>query len=129
LVFNLSRPELSLMLLAPLDTEAGGYHLCRKPGAEANATPVFKDTTDAGYRAILAMITAGKERLEIIGRFDMAGYRPPAPYLREMLRYGILEAPPAPGEPVDAYALDRAYWRSFDVGPAADDGVNGHAID
>ncbi|MCL4177582.1 MAG: discoidin domain-containing protein [Verrucomicrobia bacterium] len=129
LVFNLSRPELSLMLLAPLATEAGGYNLCRKPGTEAAATPVFRDTTDEGYQAILAMIAAGKERLETIGRFDMTGYRPPAPYLREMVRYGILEAPPAPGEPVDPYALDRAYWRSFDVELAADGQANAHAVD
>ena len=46
-----------------------------------------------------------------------------------MVRYGILEAPPAPGEQVDAYALDRAYWRSFDVEPAADGEATGHAVD
>lgn len=114
LVFNLSRPELSLMLLAPLAVEAGGYGFCHGR-AENAGTSVFRDTTDAGYQAIRAMISAGKERLEKIKRFDMAGYRPPGPYLREMVRYGILNAVPATGTPVDPYALDRAYWQSFQV--------------
>jgi hypothetical protein len=113
LMFNLSRPELSLMLLAPLAAEAGGYNLCRAPGSPDAGAPLFQDGSDERYRAILAMIAAGKERLETVGRFDMPGYRPPAPYLREMVRYGILSEIPAPGDPVDVYALDRAYWNSF----------------
>ncbi len=32
LMFNLSRPEKSLILLAPLSTRAGGYGLCREDG-------------------------------------------------------------------------------------------------
>jgi hypothetical protein len=63
------------------------------------------------------MIIAGKERLETIKRFDMPGYRPPTPYLREMVRYGILKGHPPSDEPVDAYALDRAYWQSFSPEP------------
>ena len=115
LVFNLSRPELSLMLLAPLATEAGGYGLCRSVTAGDTSEPVFADRTDEGYQSILAMISAGMTRLETVKRFDMAGYRPPEPYLREMVRYGVLPAHPAPDTPVDPYALDRAYWRSFQV--------------
>src|SRR6185369_13055496 len=34
IVFNLSRPEKSLMLLAPLAKEAGGWGLCRMPDAD-----------------------------------------------------------------------------------------------
>jgi hypothetical protein len=59
------------------------------------------------------MVAAGKARLETVKRFDMSGYRPPAPYLREMARYDILPEWPGPETPVDPYALDRAYWRSF----------------
>ena len=113
LVFNLSRPELSLMLLAPLAVEAGGYGLCRAPGNRSPATPVFHAAHDPGFQAILTMITAGKTRLETIKRFDMPAYRPPEPYLREMVRYGILPVHPDPDETVDVYALDRAYWESF----------------
>ncbi len=113
LVFNLSRPERSLMLLAPLATEAGGYGLCRIADDAGNDAPVFRDSGDEGYQIILNMIAAGKTRLETIGRFDMPGYRPPTPYLREMTRYGILPELPAEGAEIDSYALDRAYWDSF----------------
>jgi hypothetical protein len=38
IVFNLSRPEKSLMLLAPLAKEAGGWGLCQKAGDAAHST-------------------------------------------------------------------------------------------
>ncbi|MFH1921236.1 MAG: hypothetical protein ABIP48_15320 [Planctomycetota bacterium] len=41
---------------------------------------------------------------------------PSSQYLREMKRYGIL---PGNGEdPIDVYATDEAYWRSFWYQPA-----------
>lgn len=106
IVFNLSRPHKSLILLAPLASSAGGYGTCQ-PG------PVFASQEDHDYQAILAMIERGKSRLEEIGRFDMPHYRPPTPYLREMVRYGVLGEIPAEGLPVDTYDLDRRYWRSL----------------
>jgi len=113
IVFNLSRPELSLMLLAPLSEEAGGYGLCQqKDGASAQ---VFKDRGDTGYQAILAMCETGKRRLEAIKRFDMPGFRPPAPYLREMARYRVLPGMPGADTPVDVYQCDQDYWRSFEA--------------
>ncbi len=108
IVFNLSRPEKSLMLLAPLSQTAGGYGLCHA----ADGAPTFADTGDADYGRILAMCVAGRERLETIKRFDMPGFRPPVPYLREMARIGVLSALPPEGQPVDTYALDEAYWRT-----------------
>jgi hypothetical protein len=120
LVFNLTRPDRSLMLLAPLAVEAGGYGLCRMDRGSDAAAPVFGDTQDEAYQAILAMITAGKSRLETIKRFDMPGYRPPAPYLREMVRYGVLPNYPGPEDPVDVYAIDRVYWESFSQEVAMD---------
>jgi len=98
------------MLLAPLAAEAGGYGVCRPP--EGGPAP-FAGTSDTDYAAILAMCQAGKARLDAIRRFDMPGFRPPEPYLREMVRYGILPELPAPAEPVDSYALDQAYWGSL----------------
>ncbi len=110
LAFNLSRPELSLMLLAPLAEDAGGYGLCRT----AEDAPVFTDTTDPDYQAILALCEAGKDRLNIIKRFDMEGYQPPWPYIREMMRYGVLPPDHDRDAPVDPYVLDRDYWASFE---------------
>ncbi len=113
IVFNLSRPEKSLMLLAPLAKEAGGYGLCQVGAGAGPGAPVFADPADPGYRAILALCQAGKTRLEDITRFDMPLFRAPRPYLREMVRYGILSALPKPEETVDPYALDRRYWESL----------------
>lgn len=112
LAFNLSRPELSLILLAPLAPKAGGYGICHDG---TDNTPVFADRSDPNYQAILAMCEAGKERLNVIKRFDMEGYKPPMPYIREMMRYGVLPKDHDMNAPVDIYALDREYWESFDM--------------
>ena len=113
IVFNLSRPEKSLVLLAPLSKEAGGWGLCHKPGDEGPSKAVFADKNDADYQRILAMIAAGTKYLGDIKRFDMPGYSPPAPYVREMKRYGVLEENAVNDGLLDPYALDEAYWRSF----------------
>ncbi|MCX5647795.1 MAG: hypothetical protein NTX40_01680 [Planctomycetota bacterium] len=109
-VWNLSRPEKSRMLLAPLAKSAGGFGTCTPPGGE----PVFADTHDPDYRAILSLCVAGRQRLEEITRFDMADFKPPRPYLREMHRYGTLPDSFNPAtDRVDVYALDRRYFESL----------------
>lgn len=110
LVFNLSRPEKSVMLLAPLARAAGGYQLCQQANDPA---PVFPDKADPGYQAILAMISAGKQHLESITRFDMKDFKPHPAYIREMKRYGILRAALPPNTTVDPYQTDRRYWQSL----------------
>jgi hypothetical protein len=115
-LFNLSRPELSLIVLAPLSPKAGGLGMCKrdpKTGLIEKQIAVFDSSDDPDYRALLAMMRAGKAHLEEIGRFDMPNFRPPQPYVREMRRYGILPATIKPGDKVDYYAADRAYWKSF----------------
>ena len=119
LVFNLTRPEHSLLLLAPLAPEAGGWGLCRDPKTSAPAK-VFADKSDPGYAALLAMCAAGRDRLEQIKRFDMPGFRPRVEYVREMIRYGVLPASFDPAkDPLDGYATDRAYWSSLWYRPPA----------
>lgn len=116
-LFNLTRPEKSLYLRAPLAKAAGGLGLCA--GAEEGAA-VFADTSDPGYRALHAMIDAGRQRLDEIKRFDMPGFRPRPEYLREMVRYGILpEDFDVDNASVDPYDLDRRYWDSFIYRPPA----------
>jgi len=126
-VYNLTRPTKSLVLLVPLAREAGGYAAGKgddegKPAARARpeATPsaphaiIFKSTDDPDYQAILAAVRRGKRTLEEIKRFDMAGFRPHAAYVREMKRYGILPASLDPAaESIDPYKTDQAYWRSL----------------
>ncbi len=116
LMFNLSRPEKSLILLAPLARDAGGYGLCREKrpdSSPAEKRPVFADTSDPDYRRILSLCRDGKEHLERIKRFDMPGFRPAPMYVHEMKRFGILPADHNAELPIDVYATDEAYWRSL----------------
>jgi hypothetical protein len=111
LVFNLSRPEKSLVLLAPLAQLAGGWGLCSasQPGSQP---PVFANAEDPDYRKLLALCRAGKERLDQIKRFDMPGFKPRQDWVREMIRYGILPAGRDRSR-IDVYATEREYWRSL----------------
>jgi len=111
-VFNLSRPDKSLIVLAPLARAAGGWGLCRDPVTKSNVT-VFADRKDPDYGKLLALCGAGKTRLEAITRFDMPGFKPRADWVREMTKYGILPAGQPLSEPVDVYAVERKYWDSF----------------
>ncbi len=111
IVFNLSRPERSLLLLAPLVKSAGGYELCRDKQGKAAA--VFTSPDDPDYRTLLAMAAAGKQNLETIKRFDMPDFRPQPQYVREMKRYGVLPRSLLPDTKVDVYATDRKYWESL----------------
>jgi hypothetical protein len=119
IVFNLSRPEQSLILLAPLAESAGGWGLCRDPKTREHVT-VFADKADPGYQALLALCVAGKEALaQGTRRFDMPEFRPRADWVREMKRFGILPADLNPGSPMDCYAVERQYWESLWFKPTA----------
>lgn len=114
--FNLTRPEKSLVLLAPLSSEASGYGICKRRGKDGEpdeTVTIFADANDPDYQKILALCSAGKKHLEHIKRFDMPGFRPLPSYVREMKRYGILPKDLAADADIDVYATDRAYWRSL----------------
>jgi hypothetical protein len=117
LLYNLTRPDKSLLLLAPLSKSAGGYGLCG--GIENTSAVIFADAGDPDYRVLLASILTAKEALDRMQRFDMPGFRPGPEYLREMVRYGILPPSLPPSIAIDVYAADQAYWRSFWHHPAA----------
>lgn len=122
IVFNLSHPEHSLVLLAPLTREAGGLQLCQQfdeRGQPQSAAAVLTDKNDPDYQKLLAMCAAGKSRLDAIKRFDMPGFRPRADYVREMQRYGVLPAPLATHASLDPYQIDLAYWRALWHTPSA----------
>jgi hypothetical protein len=105
-VFNLSHPEKSLMLLAPLSKAAGGYGLCQAGG-------IFTNAADPDYAAILAGITESQQKLEQMTRFDMPGFRPRSDWVREMKRFGILGNSVDGSKPIDVYAAERKYWESL----------------
>ncbi|MEA1949771.1 MAG: hypothetical protein U9N87_00180, partial [Planctomycetota bacterium] len=102
---SLDRPEKSLLIRAPLSRQAGGLELC--------AETVFKDANDPDYQKILRAINNAAGRLAEGKRFDMPGFRPNGPYIREMQNYGILSRPLPPDYQFDVHAIDRAYWKSF----------------
>lgn len=108
-LFNLDRPENSLLLLAPLAVSAGGFGLCAT-NAPAGILP---NREDADYRALLGMVSAGKTYLERIKRFDMEGFEPRPEWVREMRRYGVL--PPTAGLVTgpEVYAVEQQYWQSL----------------
>ncbi len=110
-LFNLTHPENSLMLKAPLARDAGGLGLC-----DAENQGVFKTTRDPGYASILAVSRRGRDVMQARKRFDMPGYRPPDAYIREMKRYGVLTAQFDPTQdPLDIYQIDREYWNLFEL--------------
>ena len=101
---NLTRPEKSLLLQAPLSADAGGLGLCGD---------VFAGKRDADYQEILSSVADAAARLARYKRFDMPGFRPSPYYLRQMQHYGILPDDLPPDGAIDPYAADRAYWRSL----------------
>jgi hypothetical protein len=109
ILYNLSRPEKSLLLMAPLAKDAGGYGICGT---------VFESRDDADLRTMLAAIDDAKAHLEKITRFSMPGFRPAPEYVREMQRYGIIPAEYQPSDPIDVYETDRKYWQSMWHRPA-----------
>jgi Tol biopolymer transport system component len=104
ILYNLSRPEKSLQLLAPLAKDAGGYGICDS---------VFKSTEEADFRILLAAINDAKAYLDKITRYDMPNFRPAPEYIREMQRFGILPADYQSGDPIDVYETDSKYWQSL----------------
>lgn len=108
-LMNLSRPEKSYLLRAPLAKQSGGLALCKET--------VFGDTEDPLYRQMLSAIRDAHQRLNRGKRFDVPGFRPNQHYIREMQRFGFLPKELGPEDPIDVYAVDRAYWDSFHYRP------------
>jgi hypothetical protein len=101
---NLTQPEKSLLLQAPLAQAAGGLGLCGD---------VFASRHDPDYQQILDAIADAASRFQRHGRFDMPGFRPSPYYIRQMQTYGILPADLPLDAEIDVYATDQQYWRSL----------------
>jgi mono/diheme cytochrome c family protein len=107
IIFNLTQPANSLLLLAPLAADAGGWGLCRA----TNGAPVFTSTADPDYQTLLAMCSAGRDYLDRAKRFDMPGFEPRKDWVRELKRYGIL-SPQHVGQ-INPYTVEQEYWKSL----------------
>ena len=121
-IFDLSYPEQSKVLRAPLSKEAGGFGICQ----EKSGKPVFESVDDPDYKTILAAIERGRRyiieednRPEMLypsannGKDCPQRYVPRWTYLRELIRYGLLPADADPNASRDPYELDELYWRSL----------------
>jgi hypothetical protein len=102
---NLTRPDKSLVLQAPLSVEAGGLGIC--------GDGIFISAEDPDYQALFDAIDEAADQLNTHKRFDMPGFRPNEHYVREMQRFGILPTDLAPDATIDVYETDRRYWQSF----------------
>jgi hypothetical protein len=111
-LYNLSHPDKSMILLASLAKEAGGYAWCKAKGGKPTAA--FPNANEPDYQTILKAIQAAKTRQEKIPRFDMPGFRPNEHYIRWMKRWGVLPESFDPAKAsIDPYQTDQAYWRSL----------------
>ena len=121
-IFDLSYPEQSKAVRAPLSKAAGGLGVCEAKSGK----PVFTDKDDPDYRTILAGIERGRRYiLEEDNRPEMLvpspnngpdcpqKFVPRWAYLREMIRYGVLPVDADPSASYDVYELDEKYWRSL----------------
>ena len=106
---NLTRPDKSLLLQAPLAKDSGGLGWCKGR--------VFADKTDPDYQSILTAIETAGAKLAKEKRFDMPGFRPNDYYLFYMRRYGVLPNDFTRTATVDPYETDRKYWQIFEWKP------------
>jgi hypothetical protein len=105
ILLNLSRPELSPLLLGPLPKAAGGWGTCPSQ---------FNGKDDVAYRILLSAISKEKKRLANVPRFGTPEFKPNKQYVREMKRFGVLPPEFDPGrDPIDVFEADQAYWKLF----------------
>ncbi|MDR2642521.1 MAG: hypothetical protein LBC74_06985 [Planctomycetaceae bacterium] len=108
-VVNISNPDKSFLLRAPLAKEAGGLGICSKI--------VFENKDDPLYGEILRSLNRTRKQLESGKRFDMPGFRPNNDYIREMQKYGFVRKNLREDETFDYYSTERAYFDSWYYDP------------
>jgi len=108
ILINMTRPQLSPLILAPLAREAGGWGCC---------PDVFLTKDDPGYQQILEALRRGREYGNQRSRWGMPDFRPNRQYIRELKKYGVLPADFNPdSSPIDPFEIDQAYWRTYWLG-------------
>jgi len=114
ILYNLTSPEASVQLLAPLAKGAGGYAACRKiVNGKATDKPanVFESKNDPDYKALLAAIGDAKALHDSDPKWDSPGWKAPPEYIREMKRHGIIpESFDREKEKLDPHDIDKRYW-------------------
>jgi hypothetical protein len=102
---NMSRPENSPLLLAPLAKEAGGWGTCPHR---------FNGRSDPQYQSLLNLIRQRKQQYDQVPRYGTPEFKPNEQYVREMKRFGVLPAQFAvERDPIDIFEVDQRYWKLF----------------
>ncbi|MCP4375731.1 MAG: hypothetical protein GY794_06090 [bacterium] len=117
ILYNLTHPDQSVQILAPLAKKAGGYGACREITQDNKPTDkvatVFASKTDPDYQTLLAAIRDVKVLHDSDPRWDTPGWKAPVEYIREMKRHGILpEAFDQEKTPLDPHKIDKRYWHA-----------------
>lgn len=108
ILVNMTHPQDSPLILAPLSKSAGGWGCCGE---------VFADQSDPDYQRILKSLEEGKKQADQRPRYGTPGFRPNRQYIREMKKYGVLAPDFDPDQsPIDIFAADQAYWRTYWLG-------------
>ena len=119
ILYNLTHPDRSVQLLAPLAKKAGGYGACRqiiraKKKADKitdKVASVFRSKDDPDYQTLLAAIQDAKALHETDPRWDTPGWKAPIEYIREMKRHGVIpETFNRETDPLDPHEIDKRYW-------------------
>ena len=104
-IVNITRPEFSSVVMAPLDKEAGGRGSC--PG-------VFRTKNDPDYKRLLASLQQAKTNMDALPRFGTPRFKPNRQYIRELKKYGVLpESFDYAKDKIDIFETDQKYWKSL----------------
>lgn len=105
ILMNLTNPEASPLLLAPLAKREGGWGRCGN---------IFEDRNDPDYRTLLAALHKVKNSADEIPRYSTPAWKPNWQYVREMKRFGILDSSfNLENSRLDPFETDQKYWESF----------------
>jgi hypothetical protein len=108
-IVNISEPEKSFLLRAPLAKDSGGLGICSRI--------VFENKNDPLFKEIVQSLNRTRKKLEQDKRFDMSGFRPNKDYIREMQKYGLIKKNLQDDETFDYYKIEREYFDSWYYDP------------
>ncbi len=128
-VYNLTNPDKSLLLTAPLAKEAGGIAFCKdtknksrrfdSEPMDAAPKPIFTSKDDPDYQVLKAFVDEIVEQYNQ-PRWFMDGFEPYDYYVREMKRFGALPEDFDPAkDKLDPWQTDINYFNIiYRDGPA-----------
>ena len=122
-LYNLTNPDQSAILLAPLAKNAGGWAMGeatdikkkrRIISKNSHCPVIFKSKNNPDYKILLKYIEESQNHIKVNKRWNMPGFKPSKYYIRELQKFGILsENFNINKDKFDIYDLDKRYWESL----------------